>query len=558
MLILPRFSDNGARLPLSHGMPVSPARQSDPVQGTATPAVAIAGLLLILACFALLLGANLDVSPGLHGDEAWFGLRAQQILSGTNRSLHGMTAHSGALFPLIAAGSFQAFGVSVWSLRIPGVVCNVIAIGLLAWQVWRLRRRTASAILLLLLLASSVLVTAESRLGWEVTALGPLFAALLLALALRILGQDDPARTSWLEAAAFLGVATLGTYSHLIFLALVLGLFFASVACAVRFREYGARSLLFVTAAALANSAALAFVKIRLFEAKKSEPAYALLYALAIVIQAAAFPTVRQRLDERLRQTLERLGPLLGRLGPAAAIAGAAAFAAIHGVPFILTVANDVALQRVYSVSMPWPLAGASYGYALLLIGLYVTALVHLTRRKPPAGQADFFLVVLPVPVAAALSLLAHPRSIRYYILLNLALLVALAASHAYLPRARARWLLWVALGYAFAVNAALIPNIADRHHYESVAPRWFALGIRQETSAHFFPTAPVVERMRADGVRDFDTKDAVFIGLPLQFQLSIESWKASPGRKAVVDYDYSQPGGMQYRLRDEPGRAPQ
>jgi hypothetical protein len=63
---------------------------------------------------------------------------------------------------------------------------------------------------------------------------------------------------------------------------------------------------------------------------------------------------------------------------------------------------------------------------------------------------------------------------------------------------------------------------------------------------------------MRADGVRVFDTREAFFIGLPLQFQLSIDNWTASPGRKAAVDYDYSKPGGMRYRLLGEPGRAPQ
>ena len=65
-----------------------------------------------------------------------------------------------------------------------------------------------------------------------------------------------------------------------------------------------------------------------------------------------------------------------------------------------------------------------------------------------------------------------------------------------------------------------------------------------------------LAERMRADGVRGFDTRDAVFIGLPLQFQLSIENWDATPGRRAAVDYDYGLPGGIRYRLIDEPVRA--
>ena len=402
-----------------------------------------------------------------------------------------------------------------------------------------------------------MLVTAESRLAWEVTALGPLFAAMLLALALRILKQAESARLPGLDAAAFVVVATLGTYSHLIFLALIAGLFVSSLACAVRFPEYRTRSLLFVTTVALANAAALAFVKMRLFAANRSDPAFALLFALAIGLQAAAFPGLRRRLDERLRETLARAAGPLTKLGPAAALAGAAAFGVVHLPAFIQTVANDVVLKRLYSVAMAWPMLAASYGYALLVVGVYVTVLVRVLRNSTSVGPLDFLLVVLPVPVGTGLWLLVHPRSIRYYILANLVLMVALAVSHAHLTRRWAARFLWVVFGYAIASNVVLVPVIADRHHYDSVSPRWFALGLRQETSAHFFPTAPVVERMRADGVRLFDTGEAFFIGLPLRFYLSCENWQQSPGRRAAVDYDYTLPGGFRYRLTDEHVPAP-
>jgi hypothetical protein len=137
-------------------------------------------------------------------------------------------------------------------------------------------------------------------------------------------------------------------------------------------------------------------------------------------------------------------------------------------------------------------------------------------------------------------------------------LMVALAVSHAHVTRRWAARFLLAVLLYAVAIDAVLVPVIVERRHYDSVAPRWFALGLRQETSAHFFPTAPVVDLMRADGVRDFATRDDAFIGLPLQFQLSLENWTASSGRKAAVDYDYGKPGGIRYRLLDAPARTPQ
>ncbi|MCK7524159.1 MAG: hypothetical protein MZV64_44275 [Ignavibacteriales bacterium] len=115
---------------------------------------------------------------------------------------------------------------------------------------------------------------------------------------------------------------------------------------------------------------------------------------------------------------------------------------------------------------------------------------MRLTPRSAPPARAEFLLVVLPVPVAATLALLVHPRSIRA--------LHPRSTSHSWWRwRRRTRTcpargptrLLWVALGYAVAVNAMLIPNIADRRHYESVSPQVvLALGLRQDTSAHFFP----------------------------------------------------------------------
>src|ERR1700689_2123622 len=138
---------------------------------------------LIFVYFAFLIGTNLDVNPGLHADEAWFGLRAAQILSGHAATLHGMNWYTGALFPYLLTWPFRVLGISVWSLRCVGVAANLCAVCLLTALVYRLYGRLFGMLVLALLLTSSVLVAVESRLAWEVTALNPLFAACLLGLA---------------------------------------------------------------------------------------------------------------------------------------------------------------------------------------------------------------------------------------------------------------------------------------------------------------------------------------------------------------------------------------
>ena len=71
--------------------------------------------------FAWLLSTNLADVPGLQGDEAWFGLRAHDILRGENDSIHGLNGYTGALFPFLVSLVFRACGESVSALsKLPG------------------------------------------------------------------------------------------------------------------------------------------------------------------------------------------------------------------------------------------------------------------------------------------------------------------------------------------------------------------------------------------------------------------------------------------------------
>jgi hypothetical protein len=71
---------------------------------------------IIFLISAVLLFAWLDTVPGLHGDEAWVGLRANDIVRG-DRPLLGMNGYTGSLHQYFAAFAFRFFGMKVWSLR---------------------------------------------------------------------------------------------------------------------------------------------------------------------------------------------------------------------------------------------------------------------------------------------------------------------------------------------------------------------------------------------------------------------------------------------------------
>src|SRR5580698_8657825 len=115
-----------------------------PEGSTLSPLKARLVNVLIFIYFAFLIGTNLDVNPGLHGDEAWFGLRAAQMLTGQAASALGMKWYTGALFPYLLTWAFRALGISVWSLRCVGVAANLCAICLLTALAYQLYGRFAS------------------------------------------------------------------------------------------------------------------------------------------------------------------------------------------------------------------------------------------------------------------------------------------------------------------------------------------------------------------------------------------------------------------------------
>src|SRR6478672_9397638 len=94
--------------------------------------IAYAGLLAsITAMVAAGLLVRLNSFPGLHGDEAWVGLRALE------QQTRGMYGYTGSLFPEIVSQVFSIIPASVGSLRLAGAILNGLALGLAALALWK-------------------------------------------------------------------------------------------------------------------------------------------------------------------------------------------------------------------------------------------------------------------------------------------------------------------------------------------------------------------------------------------------------------------------------------
>lgn len=175
---------------------------------------------------AVLIFHHLSSLPGLHADEAAFGIEAIKIVHSDQITIHGMNSYTGSLFQWLVSLMFRLQGTSVFALRSVGAVANLVALILLAWSV-KIYRGTTSLAILLLLILSSPFIFIYSRVAWEVAALQFLFVVAITMILLQAV--HDRRLTNW-QGLMFLSISTLGAFNHFIFLTNTIGFSLASVA----------------------------------------------------------------------------------------------------------------------------------------------------------------------------------------------------------------------------------------------------------------------------------------------------------------------------------------
>lgn len=509
---------------------------------------------LLASAIGTMLTTRLATMPGLHGDEAWFGLRAWKIATGHGASIHGMNGYTGAAFPYLVSLVFRALGPSQLSLRAVGAVCNLLTLTLLASTCAFVRKSRQGAIVFLLLAGTSLIVTCELRIAWEVTALNPLVASLLLIT--NVAWADDqsggglPRRTLALGCTALLLLSALGTFSHFIFLVFCIGLLIASVATAGRSKTASALQLAAAQCASFANLTVVVVAKLWLFKVGLS-PVFAVAgFAGVLVLEALVLARVLSNaaIISLIRSRFDRGAVALRWLLPGYFVVGGIAFAVDHGAAFVQTLANDVLVRRLYSVPLPLPLLLLSFGYVAVLLVVYGGAFVRLAKGGR-ATNGETFLLVLPVASAAALPLFVHANAIRHYVLIALALLTGVWVPLSRLEGISRRAAMWGLFGYGVALNAFVLSILRDPQHYGGVTPMHFRLGHSVETSAHFLGLDDVFARMMSDGVATARTTEPFFIGGPLDFYALSMPLKSVSGTVATINYDYARPTGLTYAL---------
>lgn len=424
--------------------------------------------MLALAVAAVVLFYKIETIPGLHGDEAWAGLRAHAILNG-ERPTTGMNTYTGPLYGFLLAPVLWLLGANVFALRVPTVAAAIVTVALHHRATARWFDPTIAAYAALILVTAPFF-TAFGRLAGENFALNPLLATAAMAM-LADVGRAGPRASAILALGAGICLG-LGIWNHAIFATVPVAL--AAAACyRLRTAVFRSRYVWLVVAGCAAALAPSLFIQAGIGSSERG--------GLPDGAIAAYLTGLRHRAID-WPQLLAHLahGDLLFRR-----FTGTLDVAA----PNFIAILAAAGLVVLWARRARWPSAAPTLVFAAVL---FVATLIIV-----PGNSERYFLLVLylvPIFVAAAIVWLRTAfASRRTAAVVQFAFLVFLS----------------VQLGRT-GVNYFAA---AERTHGLPVA---LSLERQPETSAHFMRSDDLYRRLVSLGATD--VAGEFFIAQPLRF----------------------------------------
>jgi hypothetical protein len=474
-----------------------------------------ASFVLLGLCLVGLL-ARLGSAPAMSLDEAWIGLFADRLRRHGFYSPHAMNHYTGPLYARLAGFFYDARGVTLETLRLPGALLNAAALA----GIWlHLRRRVSAeaAASWLLLCAGSAYFLLKSRLAWEVYALHPILVLGTLVALARPGG-----------GVALIALTMLGTLNHFIYLSIPASLVVLFGARAAWRGEAQAAGRLRDAAAALAAGLVLALLKYPLTDTLWSAHRPGLILAL-VLIPAAAAAAVRRAPDAALLTPFVRGKRALSTLFALSLVA----FAVWHLGPLIQIFAGPIVFKRLFSLELPGPVAAILYAWGVFLAGV----LAWNCARAWHDESLDFHertLLLWPAAFAAIFIFFRHTSSLRYYSLPGLLGALALAAALPRLAKPDKRAVYGCALAVTLATQAFLLRELAspgDRH------PLSFRVGWRKENSKDFARKEGLFAAYDGSGACQVAHAERSFTAIPLFFH-GLESRRTSCDGALAFDAD--------------------
>jgi hypothetical protein len=470
---------------------------------------------------------KLETLPGLHGDEAWVGIKAHDYkLNGIDK-LSGMTYYTGILQTKLAEFSFTNFGMGVRQLRLPGVVVNIIALIIIIVTLFT-TKLYKQAVLFLFFLASSSLYVISPRIAWEVNSFTLFFLAVSFS-SLAALNYCNP-KMEFFWTGLFWLSNLLGSYNHIIYssicVASFLGLTFWSLQ-----RGHKVKGKIIVLFFLNFSNVVIVF----LLQRYKLNFIYTHLNYLPSVLFATLVG--EYLIYRRLKQCEFDFGILSPEVIHAIPAIFTLKFLYYHGLGFFDVLSNYKLILLTYSYECSI-LSKAIFVITALTFVL-VLVQVALSDLKQSSGGSSLPLLII-ISYLAIFTFYTPQPALRYYLILYaiLALYLSFKLWH-YKPKLIVP--LVVSHGLALlSVNLALFKIFT--HEPMAVRSVHFKIGNhQQETSSVFLPKRPVIDFLRTNNISKIHYLcDPYFIEQPILFYKLVLPWNEDMTKGAIIDYNYN------------------
>ncbi|WP_345211001.1 hypothetical protein [Mucilaginibacter gynuensis] len=493
---------------------------------------------LFIAYFCFCWIYKLSVLPGLHGDEAWAGLRADTWTRSGVEHLYGMNTYTGILQTLLAYVIFDTFKIGVVQLRIGGVLFNIAALIIFA-KIFVNSKQRRALLLFLLIISQSALYLTSPRIAWEVNSFTLFFIALLAASALQILKSANKHNLSWILVLFIVNI--LGTYNHVIFSCIAAAMLLGVLLYSFLYKDYTLKKAIIILVFNQLNVLIVFFV-MRLWLDSVVIKAPAMTSAVcATLLACELYLVVRLSKFE-----FDYLFPVNKTIIYGFLTIGFSFFMFYHGVALFEVFSSYKVVIQTYSYQQN------AFVQGLFISGGVVFAcyLCYFLFFDIVRGGNKALLALVIVAYFAIFPAYTANCSFRYYLcvyaLLSIYMSIKMCQSRlSVLP-------LYISLfTTGICLNFSLL-NIfsAPERHLKAID---FTIGNHQvETSAHFLPNKPLIDFLKTNQISDITyISEQYFLEQPILFYELFEPWRKSNGRKAVIDYNFKEVnnGFMMHKL---------
>lgn len=473
---------------------------------------------------------------GLHADEAWLGIEGIGIMNNGITKPYGITIYTGILQSFIDSVFFRLFGIGVEALRLGGIICNILGLGLLVWFIIR-KVNLLAGLFFLLLVAQSSLFLCYSKIAWEVNS----FSLLFISISIITLYKSSSGKKlyKYMLHFVFLLTAFLGVYNHIIFssflMAVFIGLFMFSVFGEMRPNRYILNGLS-LTFLGLFN-AILLYVVMNSFINGLWEMFGRLIFIMPLLLitveslfvdkMTTVFKVIIQYLSKICwPQIISKGVPLLCLL----------AFLVIHAITLFQILSQEVIFIRVFSYQLNV--------FQILFLWLiptciYIFSGYHLYKDLKHKSQLP--LTYILIAYMGVLCIYTQGISIRYFLILTLLLFLYVSFKLSIEPKmVRNSFIVGLAINVIFI--QAMLWNI-NLDNDRKVSATTFKIKFREETSAHFLNFTPVLSFIHHNQIGELDTKDPYFIGYLFKFYKFGDSRIENYPNFMKIEYDYKNKG---------------